>query len=378
MAESYDYEVIVIGAGPAGSLAAAEAARAGKKVLIVEKDTEVGIPETCGGLVSASGLSNIIEDTSVIKRKINKGSLIVKDALFEFSFEKSNLVEIERQLLDKKLASIAVREGSELILGSYAFYKKENGVNLVYIKGKKLTAKYIINAGGSSYYLKKEGKVLATQYMFALKNGYYDGIAVYINKELYPKMFGWYIPYDEGLAKVGAPGSPDIAMLAVKKIFEKLKLNGKAVKMLSAYLINGGPFYQYNTRDYVMVGDAGGQTKPTTGGGIIFGGVGGKIAGKLAGKDTLGTYNNEYYEHGPGKDLIKQVKIKSVYEMLSDSAIFKIASVLHERNISFVEDEFDYHSKLIKKVLQDPTLAFKLAEVMPSVAFSYLKSLLFS
>ncbi len=378
MAERFDYEVIVIGAGPAGSLAASEAARAGKTVLLIEKDTEIGIPETCGGLISENGLNKIIDDKNIIKRKIDKGVLIIKDSLFEFSFKNSNLVEIDRQLMDKKLARFAVKNGSELVLGSYAFYKKENGVNFVYTKGKRFIAKYVINAAGSSYYPKKEGKILVTQFMFALKDEYYDGIAVYINKELYPKLFGWYIPYDDGLAKIGAPGGPDSAILAAKKILEKLKLNGKAIKVLSSYLIIGGPYYQSNTNDYVMIGDAGGQTKPITGGGIIFGSLGGKIAGNLAAQDALATYNNMYYERGPGKDLLQQVKIRNVYEMLDDSAILKLADVLHEKNISFIEDEFDYHSKLIKKVLEDPSLVLKLAKILPSVTFGYLKSLLFS
>jgi flavin-dependent dehydrogenase len=378
LAPSYNYEVIVIGAGPAGSLAAAEVARAGKRVLIVEKDTEVGIPEHCGGLVSTSGLKNVIDDYRIIKKKIDKGTLIVKDRFFDFSFEKSNLVEIDRQLLDKKLAGLAIKEGSDMVLGSYAFYKKENNVNLVYIKGKKLSAKYVINAGGNAYYPKKEGKILATQFMFALKNGNYDGIAVYINKELIPKMFGWYIPYEEGLAKVGAPGSPEIALLVAKKILNNLNLNGEPIKIMSSYLINGGPVFKDNTNDYVLVGDAGGQTKPTTGGGIIFGGIGGKIAGKLAAKDALDKYNEEYYKRGPGRDLINQVKIKDVYDALNDSTIYKIVEVLHEKNASFSGDEFDFHSKFIRRVLEDPLLAFKIAEVIPSAVFSYLKSLFFS
>jgi len=378
LAPSYNYEVIVIGAGPAGSLAAAEAARAGKRVLIIEKDTEVGIPEHCGGLVSTSGLKNVIDDYRIIKKKIDKGTLIVKDRFFDFSFEKSNLVVIDRQLLDKKLAGLAIKEGSDMVLGSYAFYKKENNVNLVYIKGKKLSAKYVINAGGNAYYPKKEGKILATQFMFALKNRNYDGIAVYINKELIPKMFGWYIPYEEGLAKVGAPGSPEIALLVAKKILNNLNLNGEPIKIMSSYLINGGPVFKYNTNDYVLVGDAGGQTKPTTGGGIIFGGIGGKIAGKLAAKDALDKYNEEYYKQGPGRDLINQVKIKDVYDALNDSIIYKIVEALHVKNASFSGDEFDFHSKFIRRILEDPLLALKIAEVIPSAVFSYLKSLFFS
>ena len=368
----------MIGAGPAGSLAAAEAARAGKSVLVVEKDTEVGIPEHCGGLVSTSGLKKVIDDNSIIKKKIDKGAFIVKDQFFDFSFEKSNLVVIDRQLLDKKLASLAIKEGSDIVLGSYAFYKKENNVNLVYIKGKKLFAKYVINAGGSAYYPKKEGKILATQFMVALKNGNYDGIAVYINKELMPKMFGWYIPYEEGLAKVGAPGSPEIALLVAKKILNNLDLKGEPIKIMSSYLINGGPVFKNNTNDYVLIGDAGGQTKPTTGGGIIFGGIGGKIAGKLAAEDALDKYNEEYYERGPGKDLISQVKIKDVYDALNDSAIYKIVEALHKKDASFIDDEFDFHSKFIRRVLEDPLLALKVAEAIPSAVFSYLKSLFFS
>ena len=375
MGNSFDYETIVVGAGPSGGFASKEAARAGKSVLIVEKDLEVGYPEACGGLVSLRSLKEVFSyPEKVIKMIVKSGVAYVKDEGFGFSFERAPLAVLDRALFDKLIIKDAIKEGADLALGSYAVFKKENEENIVYIKNKTFTSKYLVNASGSSYYPKRNGKILTTQYMFALRDDFYDGIAIYINKQIMPTFFAWYIPYEDGLAKVGVPLPPSDSLKVAEKVLELLGLKGKPEKIVSSYVILGGPYKEENGEHFVNVGDAGGQTKPLTGGGIIYGSLGGQYAGKLIGEERLKDYNYEFYERGPGRDLLKQAKLRPIYESISDDAIYKMMKALKERGFELIDEEFDVQTKLIKRVLEDPGLALSLIRILPSFLIDYLKS----
>jgi digeranylgeranylglycerophospholipid reductase len=55
------YDVVVVGGGPAGSMAARYAAELGVSVLILEKDRDIGYPVRCGEAVSRKGVEEFIE-----------------------------------------------------------------------------------------------------------------------------------------------------------------------------------------------------------------------------------------------------------------------------------------------------------------------------
>ncbi|MGC8569010.1 MAG: FAD-dependent oxidoreductase [Nitrososphaeria archaeon] len=373
-----DYEVVVIGAGPSGSAAARAAASKGARVLLIEKDTEVGIPEICGGLVSSSGLEMIGSGfESAVRTRVKFGKVFVGDEGFEFGFDQE-LIVLNRELFDKLMARRAVEAGSDVELGSYAIYSRKNGVNAVYIKGRKLTAKHVINATGVSGYPLKDEVVRATQTVYAVKENYYEGIAVYINKDIMRRLFAWYIPYGDGMAKIGAVGPLDQSLRIIEKAAALVGVRGRPIKVFSSGIVVGGPYTEANDESYAQIGDAGGQAKPTTGGGIVFGALGGIYAGSLAANGQLKRYNSEFYERGPGKDLYRQLRIREVYEALDNRALSKALRLIRDSGISISGDEFDYHSKLMKRVLGDPRLILRLAEILPSALLSYLRSSLFS
>ena len=100
------YDVVVIGGGPAGSMAARSSAEKGAKVLLLERDSHIGLPVRCGEAVSLKTLSRFLEiDPSWIVAEINKIVIYAPDgtAVSGGSEEQIGLI-LERAIFDRYLA----------------------------------------------------------------------------------------------------------------------------------------------------------------------------------------------------------------------------------------------------------------------------------
>ena len=115
-----NYDIIVVGAGPAGSMAARFAAEQGVSVLMLEKDRDVGYPVRCGEAISKAGVEEFIpSDEKWITAHINKFSLNAPDgteALVEF--DDAGYV-LERRIFDYELAKTAANAGAEILTRAY-------------------------------------------------------------------------------------------------------------------------------------------------------------------------------------------------------------------------------------------------------------------
>jgi len=109
----------------------------------------------------------------------------------------------------------------------------------------------------------------------------------------------------------------------------------------------------------MLVGDAAGQTKPTTAGGIYSGGMGGLIAGKIA-VQYLKSDNSRIlynYEKQWKKMFQRDFELtrisRNLFERLDNKAIDKIFSLILRKGIEndiSNEGEFDFHSSVLQKI----------------------------
>jgi len=113
-------DVLVVGAGPAGSSAAAASSAAGLKTIVVERKSEIGVPTTCAGAIGAYLLP-------YLPFKVPGGLLAHKIEGLEFNVEDISYVRrggpwssyaIDRSAFDKWLAKRAVDSGAELIVSA--------------------------------------------------------------------------------------------------------------------------------------------------------------------------------------------------------------------------------------------------------------------
>ena len=150
-----NFDVIVVGAGPAGSVAARFAAEQGVSVLMLEKDRDVGYPVRCGEAISKKGIEDFIPlDEKWIAAKISKFSLNSPDgAEVVIEFGDAGFI-LERRIFDYELAKIAANKGALILTRAYVNGllfdgDKVSGVKYEYQgEQREVKGKIIIGADG--------------------------------------------------------------------------------------------------------------------------------------------------------------------------------------------------------------------------------------
>ena len=140
-----EYDVIVVGAGPAGSLTAWHAAKAGARVLMVEKKQEIGAPLRCAEGVSKNGLDKCgikldrkwVSAEMVGAKVVSPGGNIFR--LNEKSAGNEVGFVLERHLFDKAMAFEAVKAGAEI--------KLKTSVTGLQMDGSKITGVHMVDNG---------------------------------------------------------------------------------------------------------------------------------------------------------------------------------------------------------------------------------------
>ena len=150
-----DFDVVVIGGGPAGSIAAYTAADLGLSVLLVERDNAIGNPVRCAEGVDEKGLSEFFEpDPSWIATEVTRYSLIAPDGTdVEIDVEEKGFI-LERLIFDRMIAEKAAANGAAIMTGVEAVGMSDynNGGRTVSLRSDEktwgVTAGIVIAADG--------------------------------------------------------------------------------------------------------------------------------------------------------------------------------------------------------------------------------------
>ena len=116
-------DVVGIGAGPVGGLAARQLARKGLSVTLVEEHRQVGRPVHCAGLIGINGLHEIgvVPESQVVIRRVSR-SIFHAPGGTQLSFDKGepHAYIVHRDLLDQQIVAEAQRAGANLELETRA------------------------------------------------------------------------------------------------------------------------------------------------------------------------------------------------------------------------------------------------------------------
>ncbi|MCX8169846.1 MAG: NAD(P)/FAD-dependent oxidoreductase, partial [Candidatus Methanomethyliaceae archaeon] len=296
-------EILVVGGGPSGLTAAREAALIGAKVTLIEEDREIGKPDHCAGLISISGLRNILpnyEDVVINRiRKVRIFSPMGRE--YEISLREYKAVVVDRGKLDLKLMEMAERAGVKII------------TNTPY--NPSLKYDIMINAEGVKaricrrFGLEIPKSLPAIQFDLELSDFERDAVEIYTGS-IAPGFFAWLVPrYDH--VRVGLASEENPKRLLMNFIEKRFK--AKILRTLWGKVVIGGPVNKAFKEKVVSIGDAGGFTKPTTGGGIVFGCLIAKMAGKMAALGKLSDFDREW----------KRIYLKEFRRMLLAARIFR-------------------------------------------------------
>ncbi len=388
-------DVLVIGAGPAGSTAAKHAALGGAKVILMDKKSEIGSPKRCAEGVSKKGLKKLgIEPNPRFVAKELDGVRLVSPNGTDvwMTSEEIELPEagyiLERKVFDKFMAMDAARAGAEIKIKTLAtgVIKSEEGfIVTCESMGKEfdIKAKIVIAADGPESHIGRWAGLKTAQKAVHMESGIQyemcnlqferDGVIEFYFGSCAPGGYVWVFPKGDDIANVGlaviAPKADKPAIEYLDDFVAKSPItkDAQAVEMnVGGDPVGGMPKKIYD--DHIMVvGDAAGQVNPLTGGGIISGMTGGMYAGQVAAESIKdGDYSAKYlkkYDKLVREDIGDEIKKYSIVQeyllTLSDEELDEIAAEFQNVNFSKVST-----TQLIKSLIKvSPKAALKLGKV---------------
>ncbi len=255
------YDVIIVGGGIAGCQLASKLA--GLNVLLIEKNKRVILKDS--GIVSREFLDFF--DERLIKSEIRRlDAFSPSGHSFTLNDREPFAYIIKRELFGKYLRSRA-RKNAKIIYETVIGIEYHQDFVSVRTEAGVYEAKVIVGADGANSLVRRaagiESPFLSLGVMKKTKQKLHGNIDVFFNKYFSPDFFSWIIPQND-----------EYGLITAKRPAECMKLFRSRLYLpegeTHAHLIPTGYVRSYAHRT-LLVGDAAGQNKPLTGGGIMFG-----------------------------------------------------------------------------------------------------------
>ena len=355
-----EYDAVIAGGSISGLMTAREISKKGHSVLVLEDGFEIGTPDHCGGLVSTSALSELgIEPTQkTFDSTIDSARIYAPSGKhIEINSKKQKVIVVNRRELDKQVARQAEQSGAEIRVKTGFKEKTKLGVKTT---DGEIRCKTLVDCRGVGALINNErdGVLLSAQYeVYAdwIKDG---RVEVYFDNIKYPGFFALIIPSGNGTGKVGIAGR-EINVSNIMKQFLKSKGNHSTIRKIFAPIWIKGPIKNFVTGDIVIAGDAAGQSKPTTAGGIYSCGMGGIFAGNAItkylesdDKSHLKQYQKDWHDKF-GREFEKQRLARKILERIDNKTIDSIFDTITPEITNEIsnKDDFDFHASSIVKLL---------------------------
>jgi digeranylgeranylglycerophospholipid reductase len=370
------HDVIVIGGGPAGSRVAAQLAEKGHSVLVLERKKVLG-NKCCTGIIGRECAEAFDIDDRVILRRVNSASLFSPSGnRLHVQRKEIQACILDRSAFDISLAERAQRAGAEYRFNNRAAdVKIEPGRAIVTVsnsgKEEQLPARCVVAACGFAPGLAgRLGLGTFPDFTYGAQAEVaapgLGEVEVYFG-DMAPGFFAWLAPLSPSIARAGLlsrrkPGE------YLKKWLEDLKTQNKIasadVKISFGVIPIKPPTYTYGER-LIAVGDAAGQVKPTSGGGIYYGLLCADIAAdtlhRALSDDDLSAKRLALYEKAWRDKLGREIKTgcraRRLFERLSYKQIdrlFKLAKScgIEEAVRKADKVSFDWHSRTFKQLIK--------------------------
>jgi geranylgeranyl reductase family protein len=370
-----DCDVVVVGGGPAGLIAARELAAGGFSVTVLEEHETIGAPVHCTGVLGLDAFDELtlprraILATAHAARFIspNGSSLVIGE-------ESVRAAVVDRATFDRELAGAATRAGARISTGVRVASLQRTPEAVTARTGDgDVRARAAVVACGASYRFNRAiglgvPRVLVHSAQLEVPFPPLDHVQVHFGRRVAPGGYAWLVPFvrdGETFARVGLLCDRDAggrfrAFADSLRAAHDLRVPWPAPRLKAMPL---GPVARTWTDRVVVVGDAAGLVKPTTGGGIYYGLLTGHLAARvlvdalrsntLTGR-SLKPYEDQWRAR-LGPEIRAGLAFRGAASKLSDSAIDRLMDLARVDGIVPLlkqKADFNWHRAAARALLR--------------------------
>lgn len=387
---NFDFDAVIVGAGPVGSTIAYYLSKNGLDVAIADKKKQIGYPLQCAGI-----LSNHIFDVNelpdeVILNSVKGAFLHTKNHILNVKKDESVAYVIDRIAYDEFLLNRAVDNGATFINQKVIDVDGEMGVTYL-SNSQEIKSKVIIGCDGYNSLLSKSiGNKLdnfqASQMLVKINDediqsfrnsneNVDDYVDTYLLDDMLPG-FLWVIPLGENNYRVGFFSNQDHKIQnEILRNFLDANFDYELIEKYKGFIPIFDDKNKLVENRLLLIGDAASQVKPTSGGGLLIAFDACRMAckhiiGAIDGDDIgmLNEYEKEFRKKYL-KEFNDQFKVQRTLGLLSDADLDYLFSKLRENDCERLISEYgdmDTQSELVKEFIKRglifkivPTFLFK-------------------
>lgn len=372
------FDVIVVGGGPSGLYTAFLLSDFGLGVALFEEHSEIGKGVVCSGVVSKEAFLKYDLPKESIVGKIKDAELLSPGGIcLPYSHPETAALVVDRHIFDGKLSERAKASGVEIWLNSKVVaLSVENGSVEARLKtpegSNRIHAQMVVIATGVNFKLQTmlglgRPKKIIKGIQVETTTEHIERLRVYFGSRFSNGFFGWAIPLMNRRMRIGVMTEGN-ALEGLKNILSNLSTNGnQCIEMVKRRGIAFGSIPRSYSDRIVVVGEAAGQIKTTTGGGIYYGLLGAEIASDIIRKafkkgnfqaKTLSEYQR-LWRKSLGRELVFGEYFHKFYSKLDDNSIDALFEAAEQDNFfSFVSEngKFDWHKNAVTRILRSPNL----------------------
>lgn len=367
-----------MGAGPAGSYVAYELASLGHDVAVFEEKSASGLNACCTGIISTECFHSLGLGTDVMLTELNSAKFFSPSGrCLKLQTEKIQAYVVDRPLLDETLVSKAQSKGAQYFCSSHVsdVILADDCVQVeILCSGTReiFSGRVVVLANGFRPRLPQKlgmGKIrnFLVGAQAEVEAADVNEFEVHFGQKIAPGAFAWVVPTSTNKVYVGLLATWQARLCLqefLNNLFRQGRITSRESEIRQKTVPVGTLARSYGDR-VLAIGDAAGQVKPTTGGGIYFGHVAAKIAAQVL--DEALTRDNltagqlsryqKLWKEKMGKELSRGYWARWAYAKLSDRQIDGIFNMFDSDGVAETllnsdNFSFDWHSKLILAVLR--------------------------
>jgi digeranylgeranylglycerophospholipid reductase len=370
-------DAIVVGGGPAGLMAAARLAGDGFDVQVCEDHDRIGAPVHCTGVLAQEAIDTLPLPSQAVLNPLSTVRFFAPTgSSFSYTTTSVEAVVIDRLVFDAALGTAARTAGAQIRHDARVtgIRVAADAVTLTLDNGEALTARSVVLACGAAYgFQKRLGLGMPTTFLqsaqLEMPCETPGDVEVHFGSEVAPKGFAWAVPVRRpqgSFVRVGVMADGDTTHYfkrMVERVQQRWGVSAPTPLEPRRKMLPLGAIDRSYSNRVLVVGDAAGLVKPTTGGGIYYSVVSGEIAARVLARQlrlnaldaaSLSGYETDWRKRFQ-PEFDAQAKLRRAAQAMRDEDIDELFQLAHSDGILPLVRQsasFNRHRELIFSLFQ--------------------------